>query len=90
MRKYSGLILSVVALLFWITGVVLLGRDPSIVVRNAEIYRTFLRLSIAGALLGLAGIVATLFCQTKAIKIASFAIGTFSFVACAFDVLTPY
>jgi hypothetical protein len=60
------------------------------VVTNSVAYKRFLLLSIVGAAAAFAGLIASIWCSDKPVRIFSRRIGAVALVLCVADVITPY
>ena len=88
-RRYLGFILVGLGALVWAGTFDALGPGRS-VVSDTALYRRVLLWSGAGMLLSLAGLVASLWCRQKLLKVSAMLIGIVGAIMCAVNILVPY
>jgi hypothetical protein len=86
--RYIALTLVSTAALLWAASFDFIADKD--VVADALAYKRFLRLSAIGAIAAVAGLIASIWCSDKPVRIFSRCIGAVAFLLCAADIFTPY
>lgn len=88
-RRYLGFVLVSLGALFWAGTFDALGPGRS-VVSDMALYRRVLLWSAVGVLMSLAGVIASLWCSQKMLKVSAMLVGTAAAIMCAVNILVPY
>jgi len=88
-RRYLGFVLVSLGALFWAGTFDALGHGRS-VVSDSALYRQVLLWSTVGVLVSVAGLVASLWCRQKRLKISAMLVGAVAAIMCAANILVPY
>ena len=88
-RRYLGFALVSLGALFWAGAVDAVGPSGD-VVRDATLYKHVLLLCAVGFFLSLAGLIASLWCHQKSLKITTLFVGVPAAILCAAAIIVPY
>jgi hypothetical protein len=88
-RTYIGFVLSGAGLLLWAATFDALGPGKD-VVSDAAHYRRVILLSATGVLLSIVGLIASLSCRQRLLKISTIFVGVASTIMCAVNIIVPY
>ncbi len=86
--RYIAVALVSTAALVWAASFDFVGNKN--VVADAVAYKRFLLLSALGVVVAIAGLIASIWCSDKPVRIFSRCVGVVSFLMCGAGILTPY
>jgi len=88
-RRYMGFVLVGLGALLWAATFDALGPGKD-VASDTVLYKRVILSSAAGVLLSIAGLIASLWCRQKLLKISTVLVGVASTIMCAVNILVPY
>jgi hypothetical protein len=89
MRRYLGFVLVSLGALFWAGTFDALGPSRN-AVSDTALYKRVILWSVVGVVLSLAGIIASLWCRQKGLKVSAMLVGAAAAIMCAVNILVPY
>jgi|SRR5215469_1395280 len=88
-RSYLGFVLAGAGLLLWAATFDALGPGKD-VVSDAALYKRVIVLSVTGVTISIAGLIASLWCRQRLLKILTVLVGVASTIMCAVNIIVPY
>jgi hypothetical protein len=89
LRRYLGFVLVSLGALFWAGTFDALGPGRN-VVSDTALYKRVILWSVIGVLMSLAGLITSLWCRQKLLKVSSMLVGAAAAIMCAVNILVPY
>lgn len=89
LRRYLGFVLVSLGALFWAGTFDALGPGRN-VVGDTALYKRVILWSVIGVLMSLAGLIASLWCRQKLLKVSAMLVGAAAAIMCAVNILVPY
>jgi len=89
LRRYLGFVLVSLGVLFWAGTFDALGPGRS-AVSDTALYRRVLLWSVIGVLMSLSGVIASLWCRQKLLKVSAVLVGATAAIMCALNIFVPY
>jgi hypothetical protein len=89
-RGYVGFVLAGLGALVWAVLFDVFGHHGNNVVTDAALYKRVLIWSALGALSSIAGVVTSLWCRDRLLKVAGVLVGIAAAIMCAANIIVPY